>query len=84
MPDLMNEFKGFVETGDSLIEFNRAWCINSEMTLKFGDGNIYKFRPVLEFHGYDYKGEDGFYYNSAWFDEEDEILLELDDGDFLI
>lgn len=66
---------------DTYIGIDDRLTVNDHMFHRFGDGKYYTFKPVIQTK-YTHIGDDGYYYMEEWF-EQDKIL-QLDDGDFLI
>lgn len=65
------------------------WHINDEMLKIFGDGHFYGFTPIRQHTyregkdmSYTHEGEDSYLYNESWF--EHDVILELDDKDFML
>ena len=66
------------------------WHINDEMLKRFGDGRYHEFRRIpekkilIDSHdkSYAHESDDTYIYHESWF--EIDIILELDDKDFLL
>lgn len=85
--DLKIKYRFSYDSDKDLRCRDRGWLINTHMMEKFGDGKYHDFYLKDEHDNrnpdYTHKcGSDFYQYHEEWFEQE--VILELDDEDFLI